>query len=655
MTMKTIKYLIIILALALISSCEDFLEEKNKTGVTEDLVYSTEEAIDGLVASCYAYNRLWYGKEAAITISEAGTDLWYVGKDNRQKTFVNYQDVSADPPSQQDYSNCLDEYWEAFYAAINLCNVAIKYVSNVNFLKPDKKLRLLSEVRFLRAFYYWHLVEIWGPVQINKEPVENPITIATRNSIEEVYEFMMEDVQFAIDNLSPSVPPNSRVTYWAAKAFMARLALYYASEYGKTEYYPIAAQHAKDVINNSGKSLAANYEDVWKIENSTTSKNPEFIWAIDYYNDIGGAQSYNFVPRRMKKDAKGNPLNWSSLILRRSEDDKSGGGNVMHLMFTPLWNSQTDTFGGPSTADILARVCGVGDFYTVASPSQKVKVDVGYFYVKYAMGYTRYAPTRYCLDLFDETKDQRWNVSFRTVWYKHPAVVPKDYGLPTCLYPNMTTGTNFDTALYYSKRPLTPEKKAWAKGRYKAIDVTYTFQADGVTPNTLTGQARGETMYAMLRKFENTDSKIAPSTNFNDYFSYRDFPVFRISEMYLIAAEALMQNETTKPEALALINTLREKRAIPGKESEMSITIDQLNLDFILEERARELIGENMRRFDLKRTRKLETQIQHNPYAKSFFDPSKHYLMPIPSTQMNAVTNRTDGPTPGGFWQNPGY
>jgi len=654
--MKTFKYsILIIFAIAIFGSCEDFLEEKNRTGVTEDIVYSTEDAIDGLVASCYAYNRLWYGKEAAITISEAGTDLWYVGKDNRQKSFVNYQDVSADPPSQQDYSNCLDEYWEAFYAAINLCNVALKYIKKSDFIKEEKKLRLEAEVRFLRAFYYWHLVEIWGPVQINKDPVEEPTTIAIRNSIDELYEFMMDDVKFAIENLSPTILPNSRVTHWAAKAFMARLALYYASEYGKTEFYQIAAQYAKDVINNSGKQLADNYENVWKIENSRTSKNPEFIWAIDYYDIIGDAQSYNFVPRRMRKDASGNPLNWSSLIVRRQEGDKSGGGNVMHLMFTPLWNDQSDTFGGPSVKDVLARVCGTGDFYTIQSPSTKVKFDVGYFYVKYAMGYTRYAPTRYCMNLFDETKDQRWNVTFRTVWYKHPSVVPKDYGSPNCLYPNMSAGTDFDTALYYSKRPLTPAQKAWAKGRYKAIDVTYTFEADGVTPNAKTGQARGETMFPMMRKFENTDSKIAPSTNFNDYFSYRDFPVFRISEMYLIAAEALMQNESTKAEALTLINTLREKRALPGKGDEMKISSNDLNIDFILEERARELIGENMRRFDLKRTRKLETQIQHNPFAKNFFDPNKHYLMPIPSTQMNSITNRTDSISPNGFWQNPGY
>jgi hypothetical protein len=638
---------ILFVVVLLLGSCKNYLDEVNKTGKTEDLVYSTPDAIDGLVASCYSYNRLWYGKEAGFTMSEGGTDLWYNAAGNTAPDFVTYKNVTADPATDAANNNpCLDEYWEAFYDAINLCNTAEKYITSASFLTDAQKKNDLAQVYFLRAFYYWHLVETWGPVQLNLTPVTSPSTIATRNSVDEIYTQMFKDVQYGIDNLDNTAAPSSRITYWAAKAFRARLSLYYASEYGKTDYYAQAAQDAKDVINKCpGKSLYDNYSDCWLISNSSTTTNQEFIWAIDYYNVIGGASSNNFLPSRLKINPTTNlPYDWSAPIVRRTPANGNGSGNDMQLMLNPLWYSQTDTFHGASLSDVLPRYSGTQQMYTIASPSAKVAVNLGQFYVHYAVGYTRYAPTRYCLDLFDETKDQRYNGTFRTAWLKYPGIVPKNYGSPSCAYPNMT-----DTALYWSKRPLTASQKAWAKGRYKWYDVSWTFQADGVTPVTGSANNLADRMYAALSKWDNTDSNIPDQTSFNDYFSYRDFPIFRLSEMYLIAAEALMN--TDQGQAVSLINALRAKRAIPGQD----MSVSSVDIDLILAERAREFAGENIRWFDLKRTKKLETQILNNTKARPYFDPSKHYLRPIPSSQMNAVTNETSGAQSGGFWQNPGY
>jgi hypothetical protein len=81
---------ILFATLAIISvSCKDFLDEENRTGSTEDVVYSTKSGLDGLVASSYTYLRAWYGKEAAFGLSEGGTDTWLTGYDNRQKVLVD--------------------------------------------------------------------------------------------------------------------------------------------------------------------------------------------------------------------------------------------------------------------------------------------------------------------------------------------------------------------------------------------------------------------------------------------------------------------------------------------------------------------------------------------------------------------------------------
>ena len=75
--MKTKFYISLMLAaltLGTTTSCGDFLDEENKVGDTADLAYGTATGIDGLMASCYSYLRLWYGKSAALGLSEMGTD-----------------------------------------------------------------------------------------------------------------------------------------------------------------------------------------------------------------------------------------------------------------------------------------------------------------------------------------------------------------------------------------------------------------------------------------------------------------------------------------------------------------------------------------------------------------------------------------------------
>jgi starch-binding outer membrane protein, SusD/RagB family len=130
----------------------------------------------------------------------------------------------------------------------------------------------------------------------------------------------------------------------------------------------------------------------------------------------------------------------------------------------------------------------------------------------------------------------------------------------------------------------------------------------------------------------------------------------RFGETYLIAAEAAFK--AGKPaDAAAMINVLRTRAAFrttntPAENvaaaAAMQITPAQVTIDFIMDERTRELYGEWMRWYDLVRTKTLASRIAtYNPVAA--FDPAKHYLRPIPQTQINLVTT---GPK---YPQNPGY
>ena len=88
-------------------SCSDFLEEENKVGMTADLTYSTSSGIKGLVGSCYSFARGWYGKEPSLGLAEMGSDLFYYGFDNKQKSLNSYSITSLTMPGVNDNA-CLD-------------------------------------------------------------------------------------------------------------------------------------------------------------------------------------------------------------------------------------------------------------------------------------------------------------------------------------------------------------------------------------------------------------------------------------------------------------------------------------------------------------------------------------------------------------------
>lgn len=139
---------------------------------------------------------------------------------------------------------------------------------------------------------------------------------------------------------------------------------------------------------------------------------------------------------------------------------------------------------------------------------------------------------------------------------------------------------------------------------------------------------------------------LRPSTN--ETAGRRDFPVVRLAEMYLIASEAAWRQGEAGT-AADYMNVLRSRAAIPGKEAEMLVDANDINLDFILEERARELIGEKHRWYDLKRTGTLLERVRQYNLDASPNIKEMHLVRPIPQTQIDRASN------PAEFVQNPGY
>jgi hypothetical protein len=139
------------------------------------------------------------------------------------------------------------------------------------------------------------------------------------------------------------------------------------------------------------------------------------------------------------------------------------------------------------------------------------------------------------------------------------------------------------------------------------------------------------TLYPTLTKYydDKRSDQNAPSI--------RPIIIYRLAETYLIAAEALIM-DNRPAEALPFVNAIRERAAYPtGNVAAMDVTVSSMNIDFILDERARELCGELSRWQDLVRTGKLLPRvIQHNADARANIK-AFHVLRPIPQAQVDGT------------------
>ncbi len=218
----------------------------------------------------------------------------------------------------------------------------------------------------------------------------------------------------------------------------------------------------------------------------------------------------------------------------------------------------------------------------------------------------------------DKTNDTRYYKTFQSVWLSNSAdKIPKVNGVP-----KYALG---DTAIYMPGVDVTNAKIN--ASRYLLVPPrNYTLQ-----------------LFPTMLKYQDTKR-----AGINDP-SVRPVIVYRLAETYLLAAEAAVALGD-KVSAAKYVNAVRERAAYPtGIASAMTVQPAAMTLDYVLDERARELCGEQTRWLDLVRTNKLVERVKlYNPDAAPNIQ-DKHTLRPIPQSQIDRVITGTPYPQNQGF------
>lgn len=580
-------YLFCTMLAAGLFSCRKDLNEYNPSNATADALWSTPQGFITAVNGAYSYVPYLYGNdENELFLSEGGTDLWYnYNKATYNADIMQYQNFTS-------ASNPVKGVWTTLYKAINLCNAGIGRIGNAGFTNMAERNMREAELRFLRAFYYWHVVETWGNVILDTTETQSAELTAQRSPVDAFYKLITSDLKFAVANLPVSYGGTyeyGRATQGAALGMLARAYLswgYHASGAEAASYFQQARDWAAQVINNQASfkvSLYSNYADVWDPAN----RNPD--------NPVKNKEAL-FVATFSTNTA----LNIN------------GNADRTHMWFLTNYSG----YSGSSIPGLTLSLAYGND--------QKNR---------------RFMPTLALLDFYDEKKDARYAGSFQEVWLCNKAYTwtaadaaafKKDASI---VGKKMNIG---DTAMWITKQRVADK----AFRPYAVFDRDTTYFASGSRAINYGDR------YVVLKKYLDPITRTGTTT----YPGYLDVVIMRLAEMYLIAAEADMKLGNTT-EAASFINVLRTRAAIKtpvDHTSEMQVQPGDITLDFILDERARELCGEYMRWFDLKRTGTLGSRIsKYNPDITGF--KPDYSLRPVPLAELQALTNGQQ------FGQNPGY
>ena len=573
------------------------------TGCNEDK-FLEEKPLD--------FNSASNSYETAADYDAAITELYFLTREEFYTTYDRTTDLSkfadmwitADPLKSNVVADLSPSgamakfYWDENYKLIAQANTVISRLPNSSKLTDDEKKVYEAKARFFRALAYRTLVLLYGDVPLQLEEVSTPKTDFVRESKDKVKAQVVEDLEFAAANLPEiNTVKDGEISKPAANMLLAEM-------YLATGDNDKAINAASAVINNPNLALMDKrfgsqakedgdvFYDLFRPNNQNrASGNTEGIWVIQFETNIEG-----------------------------------GGNNTSHHFWDPgsFWGErffapQVDKFQliKPDGTRLQLFDWPIGDMTGGRG--------IGTHYA------TNHLYNEIWADDFDDMRNSEYNWPRRfkihrtNVLDDNPelkAAMPDGYfDLENTVLPD---GWSMETGFAGGVAATTQLPNRFMCG-YSTKMTTPFHHPDAQYENKETYKLAG------------TGGK----TFTDQYF-------FRLAEAYLLRAEAYV-NKGDKNKAADDINELH-KRA-----NAKPCTADQMNLDYILDERLRELTCEEKRRLTLSRVGKLAERIKkYNPYFSAAYsadnkDYDAHFdLLPIP---LSAIQANKDAK----LEQNPGY
>jgi len=252
-------------------SCKDSLNVNPQGEITEAQFITDPNVAANLVGGIY--NIFFAGDAFGNDVRGFQyTILGDIASDDADKgsTPSDYGDANAIDILQANGNNAVvNNIWKGYYQAIARTNQALAQLQNAQFDAATKN-KLLGEARFLRGMFYFNLVRIFGGVPLlNRVPAAseaNSPEFSTRATPQAIYQFIIDDLNFAATNL-PVITNTSadvgRASKGAAQALLAKVYLY-------NKDYQNALAMSQLVISSGTYSLLPDFTTLFRQANNNS-------------------------------------------------------------------------------------------------------------------------------------------------------------------------------------------------------------------------------------------------------------------------------------------------------------------------------------------------------------------------------------------------
>lgn len=609
---KFSKLLILTAAFSLLSACQKWLDLTPTNELTSASIYKDANGYYQVIAKVYGALATTGNSGPAgspdintTIIDEGFSDFnrcfWYLQELPTEEAVWSYYDNGTTDLNTLEWTPnnvVVKGMFKRTYFNLVLCNEFIEQSSDEklsqrgiggNDLTKIRQFR--EEARFLRAFYYWVIVDLYGKGPYVTSITSDPPPMKDRAFLFNFIEKELKEIESKL--AAPMQNEYGRVDRASAWALLARLYLnadVYLKEVPHESYYPKAAEYAQKVID-AGYDLHDSYEELFMANNHLRRK--ELIFAVPY--DGVNTQGYGGANTLI------HGAIFSGLGMDPAHFGVNGGWNCLRTRKNlPLLFPDSGFNNCPDKRALFFREGAPIDIVAMLTSSE------GYKVAKYR------------------------NISLI------PAGSPTEISYAGDSALISINGSGLKAG---DKIRLINASPNYLNGYYTISKVPSAnkFLIRTINTRKLSGLATSNGSVFTLQS----------GRDITGQFVDVDYPLFRAAEMFLIYAEASINGGGDPGLGLNYINRLR-KRAY-GDESG-SIQAAELTMDFILEERGRELYWEGHRRSDLIRHRKFSEGTYLWPYkggAERGKAISPHLeIYPIPAVDITSNPNLT---------QNPGY
>tara|TARA_Y100000385_G_scaffold244636_1_gene262852 strand:+ start:1369 stop:3273 length:1905 start_codon:yes stop_codon:yes gene_type:complete len=627
--MKTMKKIILLLAVCLgIVSCHDDLNQTpiDPDSFTEENVFVNAEEAKGALAKLYASLALTgqngpAGQPDIADIDEGFSQftrmLFNLNELTTDHAVVGWGDPGL-PDLHGMYWSSSNDFTEAMYnrlaQEVSFCN---SFISNAANLSDPVVSTYIAEARFLRAFAYYNLIDLYGKVPLTTSITTDLPQQSTRTELFNFVESELLDVKDQL--MSSGANEYGRVDQVAAWALLSKLYLN-AEVWTGTPRFTDCVSYSNDVINssymintNDANGNGTAYDELFLADNDTNGAQNEFIFTANF--DGLNSQTYGGTTFLVHAAIGGSmPANefgvnggWGGLRTTKRLVNKFPEGDIDV-------NALNNALSGP-----LSDWGLVGDATTNGWNGPDMEM---------------YETSSDVFELYANLLGNQMKFRFDEDWGNNYGDIGADGSLESGGDNIVIPGDGIYhvvlnlNSLTYSISEVMPE-----------IDSRAMFYTDGQNleiediPTFTDGYA--------VTKFKNIDSNGNQGVDTSGNFVDTDLALIRLAEIYLNYAEATLRGGGGDMNlAVTKVNELIERGY---GNSSYNISSSDLTLDFILDERSRELYWEGQRRTDLVRYGYFTTSSYVWPFKANQVEGSStdsyRNIFPIPSSSISANPN----------------